>query len=129
MFGSCRIFPSLTCSFFPDSSRVVQTPRQHAAMLRDQGGARQPVRQLGPAATPPLLLLGCSQRLCEVHRITMQRAAAALHSAAEAGEERLAAAAAAEVQRQEVEECRGWLRRGKPGGMSHSKLGWWHQGR
>ena len=38
---------------------------------------------------------------------------------AEDFEARLMGEVAAEVQRQEVERCRQWLARGKPGGMSH----------
>ncbi|EFN50600.1 hypothetical protein CHLNCDRAFT_59486 [Chlorella variabilis] len=36
-----RIFPRLTCSWFPDGGRSVQTPRQLAALLRSHEGAEE----------------------------------------------------------------------------------------
>ena len=52
-----RIFPRLTCSWFPDGGRSVQTPRQLAALLRSHGArpacasAPRPMPG-GPAARP-----------------------------------------------------------------------------
>ena len=50
---------------------------------------------------------------------TLQAAALPSIWSAEDFEARLMGEVAAEVQRQEVERCRQWLARGKPGGMSH----------